>query len=137
MLDVADSVGSGAMGATGVAALGGVTETTIWALLSEVLGLQLPALDGYGAGLPADYVAQGIATVRRHAGPHSRIIAGLGIDVFEHGLERSMTPGDVEAGIRAAYEAKADGITISRNYGEMQHQNLDAVGRTVKALARG
>lgn len=116
---------------------GGVKETTIWAMVCELLGLQLPALDGYDAGLPADYVAQGIDTVRRNAGPRSRIIAGIGVDVFEHGLERSMTPEDVEAGIRAAHEAKADGITISRNYGEMRHQNLDAVGRTVKALVRG
>ena len=112
----------------------GVTDTTLWTLFRDALGLDLPALDTYANGLPASFVTQGIKTTRRNAGPGTRIIAGIGVDVFEHGLDRSMTPADVEAGILAARGAKADGITISRNYGEMQHANLEAVGRTIKAL---
>jgi hypothetical protein len=46
-----------------------------------------------------------------------------------------MTPEDAEAAVHAAHAAKADGITISRNYAEMQHGNLEAIGRAVRALA--
>jgi hypothetical protein len=114
---------------------GGMKESTLWAFFAEMLGLRLPPIDAFAStGLPADYVAQGIETIRRNAGPNTRILAGLGVDVFEYGLERAMTPQDVEAAIRAARTAKADGITISRNYAEMQHANLEAVGHTVKAL---
>ena len=113
----------------------GVAEDTLWRFLSEVLGLELPDVDAFArVGLPAEYVAQGVERVRRNSLPGTRIIAGIGVDVFEHGLERSMTPEDVEAAVNAAHGARADGITISRNYAEMRHANLEAVGRAVRAL---
>lgn len=119
-------------------AIPGVKEETIWRLFTELLGLDLPAIESFArTGLPADYVAQGVETIRRTSDGAARIIAGIGVDIFEHGLDHTMTPQDVEAAIRAAHAAKADGITVSRNYGEMQHANLDAVGRTVKALPQG
>ena len=100
-----------------------------------MLGLKLPPIEAFAStGLPADFVRQGVETVRRNSGPGTRILAGLGVDGFEHGLERTMSPQDTEAAIHAAHAAKADGITISRNYAEMQHANLEAVGRAVKAL---
>ena len=114
----------------------GVAEDTLWRFLSEVLGLELPDVDAFARiGLPAEYVAQGVETVRRNSSPGTRIIAGIGVDVFEHGLERSMTPEDVEAAVNAAHGARSDGITISRNYAEMRHANLEAVGRAVRALS--
>ena len=113
----------------------GMREDTLWRFMSEMLGLRLPAVDAFATvGLPADYVTQGVEIVRRNAPPGTPIIAGLGVDVFEDGLARSMTPEDVEAAVRAAHGAKADGITISRNYAEMQHANLEAVGRAVRAV---
>jgi hypothetical protein len=113
----------------------GMREDTLWDFISEALGLCLPPIDTFAeAGLPADYVAQGIEIVRKNAAPGTRIIAGLGIDVFEHGLAKSMTPQDVEAAVLAAHHAKADGITFSRNYAEMQHANLEAAGRALRAL---
>jgi hypothetical protein len=113
----------------------GAREETIWALWSEVLGLELPALADFAtAGLPAQYVAQGIETVRRNSGGKARIIAGLGIDIFQEGLAERMQPADAEAAVRAAWDAGADGITLARNYAEMQHANLEAVGRAIKAL---
>jgi hypothetical protein len=116
-------------------AFGGMSEKTLWAFISEMLGLQLPPIEKFAeAGLPADYVSQGIHIVRRNAGPGTKIIAGLGIDVFEQGLSRPMTPYDVEAAIHAAHAAKADGITISRNYAEMRHENLTAAGRALSRL---
>lgn len=115
--------------------LGNIDEETIWSLFSQALGWRLPSIQSFAkAGLPADYVKQGVEMTRRNAGEGARVIAGLGVDVFEYGLDRSMTPADVEAAILAAREAKADGITISRNYAEMQHANLEAVGRTLRAM---
>lgn len=119
-------------------AIPGVKQETIWSLFTETLGLDLPSIASFErTGLPASYVAQGIDIVRRDSGGKARIIAGIGVDIFEHDLDHTMTPEDVEAAIRAAWTAKADGITISRNYGEMQHANLEAVGRTVAALRKG
>jgi hypothetical protein len=118
------------------AAFASLSEETLWAFISELLGLQLPPLEHFATtGLPAAYVTQGIDTVRRNSRPGTTIYAGLGIDVFEDGLGRSMTPEDAEAAVHAAHAAKADGITISRNYAEMQHGNLEAIGRAVRALA--
>jgi hypothetical protein len=116
-------------------AFGGIGKDRLWEFMAELLGLELPPLDAFAAvGLPADYIVQGIETVRRNAAPGTRIIAGIGIDVFEQDLQRSMTPQDVEAAIVAAHRAGADGITLSRNYAEMQHRNLEAAGRALRAL---
>ncbi len=113
----------------------GLREETIWAFWTEALGLELPSLPDFeSAGLPADYVAQGIETVRRNSGGKARIIAGLGIDIFQEGLAGRMTPQDTEAAVHAAWDAKADGITLARNYAEMQHANLEAAGRAIKAV---
>jgi hypothetical protein len=118
------------------AAFASLSEETLWAFISELLGLQLPPLEHFATtGLPAAYVTQGIDTVRRNSRPGTTIYAGLGIDVFEDGLGRSMTPEDAEAAVHAAHAAKADGITISRNYAEMKHGNLEAIGRAVRAFA--
>ncbi|MDB5562816.1 MAG: hypothetical protein JWN11_2234 [Hyphomicrobiales bacterium] len=114
-------------------AFGGMREETIWAFFAEMLGLDLPKPAAFAsAGLPADYVAQGVNIVRRNGG--TRVIAGIGVDVFENGLAGAMTPEDTEAAIEAAWKAQADGITIARNYAEMQHANLDAAGRAIKAI---
>ena len=116
-------------------ALGGMREETVWTLITDSLRLDLPPIEAFaGSGLPADFVSQGIETIRRNAGAGTKIIAGLGVDVFEHGLERSMTQDDVAAAIRAAHAARADGITLSRNYAEMKHANLTAAGDTLRAL---
>jgi hypothetical protein len=113
-----------------------LSEETLWAFISELVCLQLPPLEHFATvGLPAAYVTQGIETVRRNSRPGTTIYAGLGLDVFEQGLARSMTPEDAEAAVYAAHAAKANGITISRNYAEMQHGNLEAIGRAVRALA--
>jgi len=102
---------------------------------SGLLGLKLPPLEDMAAnGLPAEYVAQGIAIVRREVGNQLPIYAGIGIDVVEEGLARPMEPTDVAQAVEAALQAGADGITVSRNYAEMQLANLRAVGHALRGL---
>ena len=47
-----------------------------------------------------------------------------------------MRPKDVVAAVMAAAKAGADGITASRNYGEMKIANLKAFGQALKELGR-
>jgi hypothetical protein len=104
---------------------------------ARVLQLDLPRFEEIAtAGLPADYVAQGIGIVRRAVADQVPIYAGLGIDVPDSGLTRGMEPADVVEAVRAAARAGADGITASRNYAEMQLANLRAVGLAVRELGR-
>jgi hypothetical protein len=119
-------------------ALGGVERDTAWRFFQELLGLPLPPLREIDTtGLPASYVGQGIHAVRAALPGKTPIMAGIGIDVFEHGLQHAMRPEDVEEAIIAAHAAGADGITLSRNYAEMQHPNLRAAGATVRRLRAG
>ena len=93
------------------------------------LGLDLPPLTAVAkTGLPASFVGQGVTLVRSGCGEAAQILAGIGIDVFEDGLERAATPDDVAAAISEAHAAGADGITLARNYAEMRHENLFAAG---------
>ncbi len=102
-----------------------------------VLGLEMPRLEEVGTtGFPADYVAQGVKIVRREVGDKLPIYAGIGVDVVQEGLARSMEPSDVVQAVQAAVRAGADGITVSRNYAEMRLQNLSAVGFALRSLAR-
>jgi hypothetical protein len=108
---------------------------TVWELITEVQGLKLPPLEEFAKdGLPPDYVRQGVANVRSMVLPGTKILAGIGVDVFEEGLATKMKPEDVEAAVLAAHSSGADGITVSRNYAEMRHANLEAIGRAVRSL---
>ena len=107
------------------------------AAFSQALGLRLPSLVTAGSnGLPGDYVGQGIEIVRREVGESVPIYAGIGIDVMEEGLSRKMEPDDVMQAVEAAAQAGADGITVSRNYAEMQIANLRAVGLALRRSGR-
>ena len=46
------------------------------------------------------------------------------------------TPESVGESLAAAFEAGADGVIISRKYSEMDVQNLEGIGRALKALGR-
>ncbi len=99
--------------------------------------MELPPLEEVAPnGLPARYVAQGIAQVRAQVGAQFPIYAGIGVDVPEEGLTRAMQPSDVIQAVEAAASAGADGITVSRNYAEMQVENLRAVGQALRGLGR-
>jgi hypothetical protein len=62
------------------------------------------------------------------------IYPGIGIDVPTGPEERKTRPEDVEAGIRGAFEGGASGAILSRKYSEMKLANLEAAGKTLRAL---
>ena len=119
----------------GTSALPGIPRDDVWNLFKGLLGMTLPPIETFErTGLPADYVRQGVETVRQLSGGKARILAGIGVDVFEHGLDAPMEPGEAAAAVVAAHQARADGITVSRNYAEMRHETLKAVGDAVRSL---
>jgi hypothetical protein len=112
-----------------------VRQAALWETMTSVLGLTLPPVEQFAErGLPADYVRQGVTIVRSASLPGTKVLAGIGVDVFEDGLMSAMGPEDIEAAISAAHSSGADGVTISRNYAEMRHPHLEAVGRAVRSL---
>jgi hypothetical protein len=122
----------------GTSAARGIETEALWKVMSQWLALDLPPLTGVEkTGLPASFVGQGVGLVRSGCGKAAQILAGIGIDVFESGLERAMTPDDVAAAIAEAHAAGADGITLARNYAEMRHENLSAAGDAVRHIRAG
>jgi hypothetical protein len=123
------------LGMLGRTASPGIARDAVWGLFKAMLGLDLPPIESFErSGLPASYVGQGVELVRRLSGGRAQVMAGIGIDVFEHGLDAPMAPEAAAAAVRAAHAAGADGITVSRNYAEMRHETLAAVGAAVRAL---
>lgn len=103
---------------------------------ARALDLELPPLSQTAQnGLPSNYISQGVQIVRRGMGKEIPIYAGIGLDVPETGLQREMTPIDVEEAVEAAVRAEVEGIVVSRNYAEMRVENLAAVGETLRGLA--
>jgi hypothetical protein len=122
----------------GTSAARGIKAEALWQAMSQSLGLDLPPLAAVATtGLPAAFVGQGVGLVRSGCGDTAQILAGIGIDVFEDGLERAMTPDDVAAAITEAHAAGADGITLARNYAEMRHSSLSAAGDAVRRIRAG
>jgi hypothetical protein len=116
----------------------GIATDSLWEVMSQSLGLTLPAVtEVERTGLPASFVGQGVTLVREGCRDAAQILAGIGIDVFEDGLERQMTPDDVSAAIIEAHAAGADGITLARNYAEMRHELLSAAGETIGKIRNG
>ncbi|MGF1453577.1 MAG: hypothetical protein ACFB21_16065, partial [Opitutales bacterium] len=103
---------------------------------------QMPTWDNMSAqneqgawGFGADYVAREVK--RCKAGFGKRVYAGVGFDVPNE--EKFRYPYDYEAeGVaivtRAAFDAGAEGVVISREYHENTRENLEAVGRVVDEL---
>jgi hypothetical protein len=121
----------------GAGAFASFADDTLMQAVGEALGLRLPPQGEVAKrGLPADFVRQCVENVRRDVGDGKRIYPGIGIDVRQHGLKRRMRPADVIQAVEAAAAAGADGITASRNYGEMRIANLRAFGQALKRLGR-
>lgn len=113
------------------------TNDGILEAFSRMLDLQLPSYDRLQSkGMPADFVRQVVEIVRRDVGPKMPIYPGVGIDVRQQGFSRPMRPKDVMQAVAAAAEAGSDGITASRNYGEMTLGNLKAFGQALRKLGR-
>ncbi len=87
------------------------------------------------AGFSADYVAREVRrAVDDLAGSATQVWPGIDIDVP---LERGgtpCTPAGVKAAVKAAFAGGARGVILSRNYIEMNPDNLSAAGEALKEL---
>jgi len=83
-------------------------------------------------GLSADYVTRETRRAVTGAGDKVRIWPGIDIDIPTAADEKKTTPDDVRAAIRAALEAGAHGVLLSRKYSEMRLANLRATGEALR-----
>ena len=118
--------------------LGGYSLEELWSLWGKLTGLELPPLGEIAeTGLPGTYVAAGVRIVKQASRSAKPVLAGIGIDVVQEGLSRRMSPDDVAAAIHSAIDSGADGITLSRNFAEMQRSNVAAAGNVLRARGFG
>jgi hypothetical protein len=84
------------------------------------------------AGLSPDYVAR--ETKRAIAGVEGkcRILPGIDIGIPTGRNSRKASPEDTEAATRAALQAGADGVILSRKYSEMRVANIEGAGKAVR-----
>jgi hypothetical protein len=87
------------------------------------------------AGLSADYVAR--ETKRALAGVQGkcRILPGIDIGIPTGSNSRKASPEDTYAATRAALQAGAHGVILSRKYSEMMLANLRAAGKAARDSA--
>ncbi len=84
------------------------------------------------AGLSPDYVAR--ETRRALAGVRGRcrVYPGIDIGIPTGKSSRRASPEDTYAAAKAALQAGADGLILSRKYSEMRVANLSAAGRAIR-----
>jgi hypothetical protein len=84
------------------------------------------------AGLSADYVAR--ETKRALAGVQGkcRVLPGIDIGIPTDSHSRKASPEDTYTATRAALDAGAHGVILSRKYSEMRLANLQAAGKAVR-----
>jgi hypothetical protein len=110
---------------------------------SEVLELHYKVLGYSGeasiealpaAGLSADYVTR--ETARAIAGVRSEIpiYPGIDVDTPTGPSEKKTQPSDVQAAVKAALGAGAQGVVLSRKYSEMRLANLAAAGQAAREM---
>jgi hypothetical protein len=81
------------------------------------------------AGLSADYVAWETRRAIAGVGGQVKIYPGIDIDVPTKRTDKRTTPDDVRMALRAAFDAGADGVVLSREYVEMWLANLQSPER--------
>jgi hypothetical protein len=86
-------------------------------------------------GLSADYVRRETARAVAGAAPGLKIWPGIDIDIPTGANEKKTRPDDVYQAVKAAFEAGAHGVILSRKYSEMRLDNLRAAGRAVRELS--
>jgi len=82
-------------------------------------------------GLSADYVARETRRALSGVGDKVKIWPGIDIDIPTGADEKKTTPDDVRAAVRAALDAGAHGVLLSRKYSEMRLVNLRAAGEAL------
>ena len=86
------------------------------------------------SGLSADYVARETRRAVAAVGGKAKIYPGIDIDVPTKLTDKRTKPDDVRHATRAAFEAGADGVVLSREYVEMWLANLSAAGETLREI---
>jgi hypothetical protein len=90
----------------------------------------------HNSGLSADYVARETKRAILGTGGKVKIYPGIDIDVPTKLTDKRTQPDDVRHSVRAAFDAGADGVVLSREYVEMWLANLSAAGETLREIFR-
>jgi len=88
------------------------------------------------SGLSADYVSRETKRAVLGTGGRVKIYPGIDIDVPTSLTDKRTQPDDVRHSVRAAFDAGADGVVLSREYVEMWLANLSAAGETLREIFR-
>ena len=86
------------------------------------------------AGLSADYVRRETARAVAGVAPSVKIWPGIDIDIPTGANDKKTQPDDVYQSVKAAFQAGAQGVLLSRKYSEMKLANLSAAGRAIREL---
>jgi hypothetical protein len=84
------------------------------------------------SSMPPEYVAQEAKRCIAGVGGEAKVYPGIGFDVPWGNTPHPSDPKLVYKSTIAALKAGADGVVASRDYDEMQTQNIEAYGRAVK-----
>jgi hypothetical protein len=86
-------------------------------------------------GLSADYLARETRRALEGVkGSDVQIYPGIDIDVPTKLTDKRTKPDDVRRSVRAAFEAGANGVVLSREYTEMWLANLSAAGDELRRI---
>ncbi len=85
-------------------------------------------------GLSPAYVASETKRALEGTAGMVQIYPGIDIDVPTSPGEKHTTPDDVRAATKAAFNAGANGVVLSREYYEMMLVNLSAAGETTRQI---
>jgi hypothetical protein len=85
-------------------------------------------------GLSADYVTRETKRAIAGVGGRVRVYPGIDIDVPTRLTDKRTKPDDVRRSVRAAFDAGASGVVLSREYVEMWLANLSAAGETLREI---
>ena len=115
---------------------GDLTKQQLAEFTYEVMGYKERSYDQIPhTGLSADYVfretKRALAGV---AGTKTQIWSGLDIDIPTEANHSKCTSESVKAAVRAAFNAGAPGIILSRKYSEMRLANLSGAGDAIREL---
>jgi hypothetical protein len=89
------------------------------------------------AGLSADYVTRETKRAIEGVRGETAIYPGIDIDIPTDKNQKKTAPSDVKAAVKAAFNAGAPGVILSRKYSEMKLANLAAAGEAIKEMGKG
>ena len=84
------------------------------------------------SGLSPDYVERETRRALAGVGGKCRVYPGIDIGIPTAKTSRKASPEDTYAAVRAAVQAGADGLILSRKYSEMRLANLAAAGNAIR-----